>query len=302
MPRGEVLVCLVPTLRDWQIIREEGWYRIPVHTAPKKWPPKYLAFYHGRAFGDSAFTVCYYAEVKAIHKKSRRELFPDEPDLVVPRKEQVQSSQKDRSEANPQKMRLKDIAKQDRLYHQVILGPLQELPAPIFALRNRRIVFISTTMYKLETAVEINQLFDESPLEEAMWEQLRKLKIPAERQYHVEHEDQNYFLDFAIFCKSGQVDVETDGDKWHSQPDRIPADNRRNNALAAQGWKVLRFNTHQIREEMTEYCVPEIVNTINQLDGLEDAPTPPPDLKKTKSGIQKQMRLFERRTEYDDDE
>ena len=51
-----------------------------------------------------------------------------------------------------------------------------------------------------------------------------------------------YALDFALFCKKGNLDVETDGDLWHADPQRIPEDNRRNNDLAVQGYKILRFD------------------------------------------------------------
>ena len=33
---------------------------------------------------------------------------------------------------------------------------------------------------------------------------------------------------------------------------------------------MLRFNTKQIREEMVEYCVPTILENINELDGVDE--------------------------------
>jgi len=52
-----------------------------------------------------------------------------------------------------------------------------------------------------------------------------------------------YFLDFALFCKNGRIDVETDGDTWHLSRERVPLDNARDNALQIERWTVLRYNT-----------------------------------------------------------
>ena len=39
--------------------------------------------------------------------------------------------------------------------------------------------------------------------------------------------------------------------------------------LESAGWKHLRFTAHQIQEEMAQYCIPKIVETINNLGGVE---------------------------------
>ena len=71
--------------------------------------------------------------------------------------------------------------------------------------------------------------------------------------------------------------VETDGDRWHSDPKRIPEDNRRDNDLEVAGYKLLRFNTTQVCEQMAEYCLPTIQKIIRNAGGLldgEDKGTP----------------------------
>lgn len=70
-------------------------------------------------------------------------------------------------------------------------------------------------------------------------------------------------LDFALYCGRGKVDVETDGDTWHANPKKARQDNVRDNALKTAGWRVLRFTTKQIREEMSAYTLPKIVGNIN---------------------------------------
>ena len=79
-----------------------------------------------------------------------------------------------------------------------------------------------------------------------------------------------YALDFAIYCAAGKIDMETDGDTWHADPERIPLDNLRDNDLETAGWRILRFNTHHIQEQMAEYCLPTIVENINRLGGVDE--------------------------------
>ncbi len=140
MPRGEVLVAILNNAEDLRLAREAGWYRIPVSSARKwlweRWPPHWLAFYQTKVFGPEAYAVNYYAAVQGIRKVSRTELFPDTPPN------------------NP---------KANRRYYQLLLGDLQRLSPPIVSRRLRRIVFIPTTYEKFTEAVEINDLWDESP-------------------------------------------------------------------------------------------------------------------------------------------
>jgi very-short-patch-repair endonuclease len=263
--RGEALVAIVNRPADWRIVQDHLWYRVPVATAPRRWPPQWLAFYQTKIFRDEAFAVRYFGRVREIRRVFRPALFPDE--------EQNEKS--------------------GREYFQVFLERLESLPRPIVSYRLRRIVFIPTTYHKLQTAEEINDLFDDSPLEDALWHELKRLRLLAERQYHLKADGKSYFLDFALFCNKGKLNIETDGDRWHADPARIPEDNRRNNALASDGWKVLRFNTHQIREEMADYCVPQIAETVNQLGGLEPHTEAPHTYIKSDEGIAQQMTLFD---------
>ena len=67
---------------------------------------------------------------------------------------------------------------------------------------------------------------------------------------------------------AGKLDVEADGDTWHASKEKAGADNLRDNTLKTEGWRVLRFNSQQVREQMTDYCVPTVVENINRLGGL----------------------------------
>ena len=51
-PTELFLVCVLPRLRDLEIARLLGWYRIPLHTAPKVIVVDRLAFYQPRAWEE----------------------------------------------------------------------------------------------------------------------------------------------------------------------------------------------------------------------------------------------------------
>ena len=71
--RGEALVALVNNLADWRILQDQLWYRVPVEAAPKRWPPRWLAFYQTKIFRDEAYAVRYFGQVKAIKKLSQKD-------------------------------------------------------------------------------------------------------------------------------------------------------------------------------------------------------------------------------------
>ncbi|MGB5962741.1 MAG: DUF559 domain-containing protein [Coleofasciculaceae cyanobacterium] len=267
--RGEVLVAIMKERQDMDIARNQHWYRIPVTSIKnhllRRWPPQWLAFYQPKVFGNEAFAVKYYASVEKIQEVLRCELFPDAP---------------------------KDKKSRQR-YYKIELSPLECLPQPILSRRLRRIVFIATTKEKLLNAVEINDLWDESPLEDRLWAQLKQLEINAERQEFVKVKKNTYALDFAIYCDQGKVNVETDGDTWHSDKQRIPLDNERDNDLETVGWHTLRFNTYHIQEKMAEYCIPTITENINRLGGLkQDGKIMPRQINFNEPGNYEQLTLF----------
>lgn len=266
--RGEVLVAILNNARDLNILQQQGWYRVPVDTAPKHWPPKWLAFYQTAAFGKEKYAVNYYGRVREIRTATRRELLPSE----FPHKHW------------------------NREYYQVFIEKVERLTCPIPSRRWRRITFITTTWFRFKWAKEINDLYIGSNLEEKMWAELRKLDIPAEREF----EFGDYMLDFAIHCKKGNLDVETDGDDYHANAERAARDNKRNNALEAAGWHVLRFSEKQIKDQMQEYCIPKINETTSNLGGIVLPGQTTPTLYYDLSGKPaRQLALFEERAAYD---
>jgi very-short-patch-repair endonuclease len=269
-PSQQVLVVLMNNRRDLEIARNEHWYRIPVKSAPRAIHAARIAFYQTKIFKEEGWAIHYWADVRRRSVVRRVDLLPDQP--LHPR-------------AGEQ-------------YYKLELGNLNRLPTPIVSRRGRRIVFIATTWEKFRRAREINDLYHESPLEDELWEQFKAQSLEAERQYYLTAKRKNFCLDFALFCARGNVDVECDGDRWHADVERIPEDNDRNNALEAEGWSVLRFNTRQLREEMP-HCLKTVRETVNRYGGLV---TPENELRFYAQGNDRhqQLNLFqETAAEYD---
>jgi very-short-patch-repair endonuclease len=241
MQKEPALVGIVPRKNLWEIIQKEGWYHIPVESAPKNSSLiEYLAFYFPAVFGKKLqYKVNYYAKVKKVDVVKRIQLFPDEPEHKRAHKD----------------------------YFQFHLEEIRKLPKPIPSKRWRRIVHIPTSRQKLFTAGEINDLYDTSPLEEKMYIEMKKRQIDAERQVFVRVGGQVYCLDFGVFCCKGDIDIECDGERYHILPEALDRDRERNNRLTSFGWHVLRFSGKEINRTLRN-CFGIIERTINNLGGL----------------------------------
>lgn len=243
--KEELLVGIINNVSDLEIARDKHWYRIPVISVNKllrkRWPPRWIAFYLSGKIKNNAFMIKHYARISGIKIVTRKTLFPHE---------NINSKTNNR-------------------YYKISFNELLTLPKPILSRRWRRIIFIQTTFNKFQNAVEINDLFDGSTLEDKLWAELKRSKIEAERQELVQVDNKFYFLDFAIYCVKGKLDVETDGDMWHHTPNKSAQDNIRNNDLTSQGWNIIRFNSNQVNEQIKTYCIPQIKTNINNLGGIK---------------------------------
>ncbi len=237
-----VLVAIMNDRRDFTIAREKHWYRVPVRSAPhnlRELRVEQLAFYFTKAFGDEAFSVQWFADVKRLSIVKRKELLPDE--ILDPRS--------------------------DDDYFKIELSDLKKLPASIPSKRQRRVVFIQTTRSRLKHAEELNDLYHESPLEEMLWKGFKAENIPAERQFFVKKKNGWFALDFAVFCKDRNLDIECDGDEFHQKPARVKQDKKRLRALEGLGWSVLPFVSSDIFVRLPE-TLQEVKEAIKANGGL----------------------------------
>ncbi|MBI4547949.1 MAG: DUF559 domain-containing protein [Ignavibacteriae bacterium] len=243
-----VLVALVKSPRDLKIALEKHWYRVPVKSAPpilRDLSVRYIAFYQNRSFGEESYQIRWYGEVTHIEIMKRRQLLPAE----------------------------KLHPNADEPYLKIEVANLKTLPRPIISGRKRPIVFIPTTTTKLLHATEINDLYSDSPLEDKLWNVLKTQEISAERQYFVGRQPHLFALDFALFCKKQNLDIECNGDIYHGDVVRMRKDRKRNNTLASLGWQVLRFGKDDIIRRQTE-TINTIKRTVNEAGGIEVAEAP----------------------------
>jgi very-short-patch-repair endonuclease len=237
------LVAVMNNLRDFEIARDQGWYRIPVNRAPRRLGADYLAFYQTKIFGAEGWAVHYYAPVLRVRLARRRDLLPAETN-------------------HPHA---------DDTYYKIEIGPLQTLPCPIPSRRLRRITFICTTLQRLLDAEEINELWLGSEEEERLWTTFRDNEITVERRWGLrEEDDESYAVDFALFCRDGRVAVLCEGAIWQTGialRERPPVDYD----LSAAGWTVLRFTPYQISRSLPE-CVAAVQQVIAERGGLAPLP------------------------------
>jgi very-short-patch-repair endonuclease len=242
---NDTLIALLKYENDLTIAQRQKWYRIPVKSAPpivRDESIKYLALYQPKVFKENAFQIRCYGEVRNISIVKRKDLLPEETSHF-------------RSEED---------------YYKIELTDLHLLSPPIVSQRKRRILFIATTFGRFKQAHDINDLFVESPIEERMWDALKTESIDAERQYWIETPESNFFLDFAIFSKERNIDVECNGDTHHTGIQDVKWDKRRNNILESMGWAVLRYMAEEIMNHIAK-CIRQLRKTVNRYGGLQDS-------------------------------
>jgi hypothetical protein len=181
LPDDRVLVAVMNRPKDFEVARDEGWYRVPEKRAPRSLFFEYVAFYFTGAFGDEKWAVHYYARRLGHELVTRRTLLPDEP----------------------------DHPRAGDLYYKLQLGPLQRREPPIVSLRWRRIAFIHTTWDRFEAAEEINDLFVEGgEYVDRLYHALREVGLAAERRYPVRDAGVEYIVDLALPCREGVLAVD----------------------------------------------------------------------------------------------
>lgn len=179
-PEDRVLVAYLPTTKDFEILIQEGWYRIPQPYAPKGIHAEYYAFYFGRDFGDRKWAIHYYAEQRGYELVRRSDLFPNQP----------------------------NHPRAGDLYYKISLGPLQMLDHPIVSLRWRRITFMHTTWDRFVEAREINDLLIEGgTYVDRIFATLRDKGVRVERNYSVKEDEPDYVVPLAVFCRDGRIDI-----------------------------------------------------------------------------------------------
>jgi len=173
-----VLVAIMNNPRDFEIARDEGWYRVPARHAPQSTTEAAaLALYFTKAFGDEKWSIRWYGAVRGHELARRRDLFPDEP----------------------------DHPRADEAYYKLQLGPLIELELPIYSLRWRRITFVETSWDRFSAAEEINDLYASGA--DGLFVTLKEEGFWPEREFEIREGGAVYTVDLAIPCQEGTVAI-----------------------------------------------------------------------------------------------
>lgn len=142
-----ILVAVMPNVKDFEIARLLGWYRIPLRMAPKIIDVDYLAFYQTGNFGSvHRWMIEYYAPVQGHELTTRAALLHEETDH--PR-------------ANEE-------------YYKIQIGPIQHLTPALPADKWKRITFFYTLGSYFNQAKIINDLVIHSEDREVLWKCLRE--------------------------------------------------------------------------------------------------------------------------------
>jgi hypothetical protein len=93
--------------------------------------------------------------------------------------------------------------------------------------------------------------------ESKMYRTLVAMQLPfrlfAQFKQPVQNKSRFYLMDFAV--PDLGVDIEVDGEKWHSTVEDQQKDKERDIALASMGWRVIRFTEQAINEHMDKIQV-----------------------------------------------
>jgi hypothetical protein len=182
-PEDRVLVAYLPDPADFEIVRQEGWYRIPEIHAPKGLHAEYYAFYFGRKFGENKWAIHYYARQQGFELITRRDLLPEQA----------------------------NHPRASERYYKVSLGPLQKVKEPIISLRWRRITFMHTTWDRFQDAREINDLFVEGgEYVDRIYATLKERGYQPELNFKMREPDPEYKSILTIPCHDGVVKIDQD--------------------------------------------------------------------------------------------
>jgi len=231
-PEASVLTAVMTHPHDFETARNESWYRIPARSAPKFFPPDYIAFYFTKAFKDEAFSICYFAPVRGHELLTRRDLLPEEP----------------------------NHPRADQQYYKVQLGQLARREPPIISKTWRRITFVLTNGRRFSSATEINELILGPKEHDILWRALKERGLHAERNYVIRDERAVYKVDLAVMCRDGTVGI------MCTDPTQQP--NQRTNRNPNK-FPLFEFTPQQIETQLAD-CMASIQTAVHKMGGINN--------------------------------
>lgn len=237
-----VLIAVVNRPQDLETILKQKWYRIPVARMPVR-KFEFIAFYQTSALGRNGGRIEYYGRVLRRDRKTRIKLLP--------------------KEANDPR------AHDD--YYKFTFRKITKLNKPIINKPGIRVNFGFASLRRLKRARTLARLYRIRQIEIVFRNLLKNHRIPFVSEYAIRKNGKvRYRLDFAFFCKSGNINVECDMRKFHRGTRRI-RDYRRDRFMRRSGWRVLRFSDEHILGQRL-HCLRQLKREIKSLGGLTGAP------------------------------
>ncbi len=226
MKDKKVLVGVITGSSDLSHLFSRGIYRIPIEFEPAQ-DFEIIAFYESSNIFDFKGKIQYYASVINVEYVSAKEI--------------------------SKRFDIKDPQHKDYLLYT--LGKIMKLEKPIVNNDKMRVSFHYTTLKKIMETRTINQLFNIPAIEEMVKVMLEDLNIDYKREYILRiNKDKFYRLDFAIFTNNRKIDIECDGEKWHSIKAQMEKDRVRDNDLISFDWEVIRLKEKFIINKKNE-CI-----------------------------------------------
>lgn len=241
-----VLVGVLKSVQDLQILLRDHWYRIPADFMPKR-KFGHIGFYQPTTFGKFGKRIEYYAKVTSCEKFRRLELLPQE----------------------------RNHLHAEDWYWKIGFDKIYRLARPIKNIIPRRVTFGFTTISRLLQSRNILELYGVAPTERIMAKALERVGIKPLVEYRVSWGKSikiRYRLDLAIFCKNGRIAIECDNDKAHASRSQRAKDQKKDRGLKRHGWKVLRLKECDITEHLDQ-CVSRVRELYDSLGGPVEDPS-----------------------------
>jgi len=213
---GRILVGVLKNPEDLDLLFSEKVYRIPLENKPVR-PFESIAFYQPASWAGEPGRIEYYG-------------FIDSEEIV-----------------SKDSINLPGSIPEHERYYLFRFSTIVKLTRPVLNKSGTRVSFHYTDEETLQRSGTLLELFDMPDIEMKVMKMLDDMSVQYEREYYVPVDNANYYrLDFAIINRDSKIDIECDGKSTHSTPGQIEYDKKRDNALQADGWTVLRLKENQI--------------------------------------------------------
>lgn len=174
-PNERVLVGVVKRKKDFEIARDQHWYRIPQKQLPHGVNAEYIAmFLSGKVFKEKSGGIANFARITGYELVRRKELLPDED------------------------------KRPEEIYYKIQFKNLIEKNPPIENVSKRSISFIRTTWDRFISAKTIADLYSkEDYYVDRIYHALRNRGVQATPYWSTDYRETGYPAQIRVVSDSG---------------------------------------------------------------------------------------------------